>query len=118
MPPRLPSPDGINSIDTDKDTNACDVVSAYSTHLEFEVTEEILVLLFQKHLNDLIGDLCLSKQKIELLASKLEKLNLVEKDVKVSHYRKQNKDLSKAFKVLGSLCYFLLHLFVVTPSLP
>lgn len=47
----------------------------------------------------------LSKQKAELLASGLQERNLVEKDVKVSYYRKRNQDLSAFFKMDGPLCY-------------
>ena len=42
MPLPLPPQDVVDSIDTitDKDTNACNVVSGNSTDLEFDITEE------------------------------------------------------------------------------
>ena len=50
-------------------------------------------------------DFCFSEQKAELIASRLIESHLVEKDVIVSYYRKQYKDLSRAFNVKGSPCY-------------
>ena len=41
----------------------------------------------------------------DVLASRLKEQNMIEKDVKVSYYRKRNRDLSPAFKVEGPLCY-------------
>ena len=64
------------------------------------------ILFSQKHPNDLIRDLCLSKEKAELLASKLKEQNMVEKVVKVSYYRKCNRDFSLAFKVERPFCYW------------
>ena len=53
----------------------------------------------------MIRDLALSKQKAQLLASRLRENNLLQKDVLVSHYRKRNTDLSTVFRVDGPLCY-------------
>ena len=47
-----------------------------------------------------------SKEKAELLASKLKEQNMVEKVVKVSYYRKCNRDFSLAFKVERPFCYW------------
>jgi len=58
------------------------VLFATSTDLG-EGGEERPVLFSQQHLNDLIRDMSLSKQKEELLASRLQERNLVETDVKV-----------------------------------
>ncbi|KAI6661498.1 hypothetical protein LOD99_13371 [Oopsacas minuta] len=44
----------------------------------------------QGELNDLVRDLDLSKEKAELLASRLQQKNLLNKNVIVSHYRKRN----------------------------
>ena len=50
-------------------------------------------------------DLALSKQKTELLASRLQENNLLHADVVDTHYKKCNMDLSTAFRVEGLLCY-------------
>ena len=58
-------------------------------------------------LNDLVRDLFLSKEKSELLVSRLKENNLLEKDVVRSHYRKQNLNLATAFTVDRPLRYCL-----------
>ena len=62
-------------------------------------------LFSQLELNDLIRYLSLSKDKAELIASRLKEKNLVEKNVKVSIYRKRNLSLTKFFKVEGPIVY-------------
>jgi hypothetical protein len=62
-------------------------------------------LFSQFELNDLIRDLSLSKDKAELLASRLKEKNLVEKNVKVSLYRKRNFPLTNFFEVDGPMVY-------------
>ena len=52
-----------------------------------------------------LRDLALSKQKAELLTSRLQENNLFLKDVLVSHHRKRNTDLSTVFKIDGPLYY-------------
>ncbi|GFY66973.1 hypothetical protein TNIN_301991 [Trichonephila inaurata madagascariensis] len=49
--------------------------------------------LNQAELSDLVRDLDLSKQKIELLASRLQQWNLLLPDVKITEYRTREKDL-------------------------
>ena len=63
------------------------------------------ILFSQKHLNDLIIDLCLSTKKAELLASRFKEGNMLEKDIKASYNRKRNRDFSSELKVEGPLCY-------------
>ena len=78
-----------------------------STGFEYKPEEKLKPILFsQKQLNDLIRDLALSKQKAELLPSRLQENNLLQMDVLVSHYRKCNTDLSTVFRVDGPLCYY------------
>ncbi|KAI6647085.1 hypothetical protein LOD99_8922 [Oopsacas minuta] len=55
-------------------------------------------------LNDLVRDLDLSKDKDELLASRLKQKNLLDKDVLVSHNRKRNFDLAQYYTTDGPLC--------------
>ena len=56
-------------------------------------------------MNDLIRDLDLSKERVELLASRLTQKNLLDKDVLISHYRKRNLDIAQHFTTDGPLCY-------------
>lgn len=52
--------------------------------------------LSQAELNDLIRDLDLSKEKAEILGSRLQQWNLLERDVRVSQYRR-HRDLLPFF---------------------
>ena len=45
----------------------------------------------QEDLNDLAGDLYLSKQQPELLAYRLKQWNLVQEDVRITSFRNRNK---------------------------
>ena len=57
----------------------------------------------QQELSDLILDLSLSKDKAELLASRLKERNLLQSDVRVCHYRIRNNVLKTFFRVDGLL---------------
>ena len=93
MPPPVPPQDGLDAIDSSADEdNSEKFISANSTDSEYNTTEDS-ILFSQKHLNNLIRDLCLSKKKIELLASRLKEQNMAGKDVKESYYRKCNRGL-------------------------
>ena len=87
----------------DKDSN---LAPSDSIGSEYEPQKQLKPILFsQEQLNDLIRDLTLSEHKAELLESRLQENNLLQKNVLVSHYRKCNTDLSTVFRVNGPLCY-------------
>jgi len=67
----------------------------------------------QEELSDLIRDLSLSKDKAELLASRLIKRNLLESDDRVCHYRIRNNVLKTFFRVAGPMvfCHDIVGLF-------
>ena len=90
MPPPVPPQHGLDAIDNSADEDNSDGLTS-SNYTDSDTTENP-ILFSQKHLNNLIRDLCLSKKKAELLASRLKERNMVEKDVKVSYYRKRNRD--------------------------
>jgi len=107
MPAPLSPEDGPASIAdevvVDEDSN---LAPSDSTGSEYEPEEKLKTILFsQEQLNILIRDHVLSKQNAELLASRLQENNLLQKDVLVSHYRKRNTDLLTVFRVDGPLCY-------------
>lgn len=56
-------------------------------------------LITQNKLNDLVRDLGLSKQKSELLGSRLQEWNLLDKNATVSFYRKRNITFSSCYKI-------------------
>ena len=89
MPAPLPPKNGLCSLadkvgeDSDEES-----ISAPkdSTDSEYDPEESLKPILFsQKCLNNLIRDLALSKQKAELLASRLQENNLLYADVVVTH---------------------------------
>ena len=108
MPTPLPPENGLDTLaDEVEDSDEGNTPAPKdSTDSEYEPEESLKPILFsQEHLNDLIRDLALSKQKAELLASRLQENNLLHADVVVTHYRKCNMDLSTIFRVDGPLCY-------------
>ncbi|KAI6651194.1 hypothetical protein LOD99_14548 [Oopsacas minuta] len=82
-------------------------VHAESTDANYVPEDELLEpqTFTQGELNDLVRDLDLSKDKAELLASRLKQKNLLDKDVLVSHYRKRNFDLTQYYTTDGPVCY-------------
>ena len=94
MPPQVPLQDGFDAIDCSANKDNFDkFISTNCTDFECDSPADTILVL-QKHLNDLIRDLGLSKEKAELLLSRLKEQNMVKKDVKVSCCRKHNKDFS------------------------
>ena len=86
MPPPVPPQDGLDAIDCSaNEDNSDEFISANSIDSEYD-TRKDSILFSRKHLNDLIKDLCLFKEKAELLASrsKAARLKMIEKDVKVT----------------------------------
>lgn len=62
-------------------------------------------LLNQSELNDLIRDLDLTKEKSELLASRLKQWKLLTNETKVTVYRKRHELFSKYFEKNDSICF-------------
>ena len=107
MPATLPPEDGLASLADEvvfgEDSNFAPSDSIGS---EYEPEENLKPILFSyAQLNDLLKNLALSRQKVELLGSRLQENSLLQKNVLVSNYRKRNTDLSTVFRVGGSLCY-------------
>ena len=63
------------------------------------------ILFSQDALNDLCRDLCLTKDKSELLASRLKERNLLRKGVKITLYRKRAQNLHVLFTLKDDLCF-------------
>ena len=60
---------------------------------------------YQCELNDLVRDLELPKSKAELLGPRLQQWNLLESDVRISLFRRHQKDLVQFFLMEGDLVY-------------
>ena len=59
----------------------------------------------QADLNDLMRDMNLSISQSELLASRLQERNLLEKGVKVTFFRQRTSHLMTFFSTVGDLCF-------------
>ena len=105
MPPPMLSQDWLDAINCSaNEGNFDEFISANSSDSEYYTTENP-ILFSQKHLNDLIRDLCVFNERAELFAPRFkekkfkEKKKKFKKDVKVSYYRKRNRGFSSTFKV-------------------
>lgn len=61
------------------------------------------VFLKQNQLNDLVRDLNLSKQNAELLGSRLQEWNFLDKSTSIT-YRNRNNELKKYFESVATMC--------------
>ena len=61
MPPTLPSQHELDATDSSADEDNSDELIS-SNYIDYDTTEDP-ILFSQKHLNDLIRDVCISKEK-------------------------------------------------------
>lgn len=107
LPVPVPPSDGLASVESDEEHGE----GAYGYNPEFVDPDYVPdedsepKTFTQSELNDLIRDLNLSKDKAELLASRLKQKHLLAKGVAVTHYRSRNHQLTAFFTVNGPLCY-------------
>lgn len=71
----------------------------------FVEREEKIMPFTQSELNDLMRDLDLSKEKSEILASRLQERHMLSSGVKVTYYRDRHKRFSKYFSKTDNVCY-------------
>ncbi len=103
LPIPFPPQDRLDSIAGEMENEEGAVGGDQLQSIDHDYTvEEILKpkTFIQDELNDLIRDLALSKEKAELLASRLKQKHLLDKNVLICHYQ-----LATFFKVDGPLCY-------------
>jgi hypothetical protein len=110
LPVPIPPDDGNILIPEEEDGNTCiELRENESTLSDPEYipsrAERTSKKFSQSELNDLIRDLSLSKEKSELLASRLKEKDMLQMDVRVCQYRYRNKDLIRFFKMDGPLTY-------------
>ncbi|GBO30718.1 hypothetical protein AVEN_205006-1, partial [Araneus ventricosus] len=60
----------------------------------------------QSELNDLVRDLCLSKDGVELLWSRLKDKNLLTPGISLSWYRHREKEFTQFFYKEGNLIFY------------
>ena len=59
----------------------------------------------QQMLHDLARDLDLSKEKSEVLGSRLKQWNLLQAEVYTTSFRRRHEEFSMYFKITGKHCY-------------
>ena len=59
----------------------------------------------QERPNDLVRDLYLSKEKAEILGSRLQQWNLLQEGTTISSFRQRNKSLSSFYATANDICY-------------
>ncbi len=90
LPIPFPPQDRLDFIADEMETEegAVDGDQLQSTDHDYTVEEILEPKTFtQEELNDLVRDLALSKEKAELLSSKLKQKHLLDKNILICHYR-------------------------------
>lgn len=100
LPVPTPSADSSNM-----SSSSASMLSTSDTSFAEHESENKPNLFTQETLNDLCRDLDLSKDKSELLASRLKQRFLLSDGVKITAARKRHEDISKFFSMDGPLCY-------------
>ncbi|KAI6659906.1 hypothetical protein LOD99_14246 [Oopsacas minuta] len=100
--PIPPSSDTIEMDSTDEvDVADADSTSDFSDHDE----NDKMIPMDQAFLNDLVRDLSHSKEKAELLGSRLKELNLLKPGTTISHFRRRHANVSAYFKFEDCVCF-------------
>jgi len=97
FPKAVTIPENSTCVDTDEISESCD-----STDSE---TLPNLEKLSQGKLNDLIRDLELTKEKSEILASRMKQHGFLNPNVKTAIYRSRHEKFSKFFTKQDSICF-------------
>ena len=77
-------------------------------HIELDPSfQHVSAPLFinQERLNDLVRDLYLSKEKAEILGSRLQQWNLLEQGTTISSFRSRNQNLAGYYASAEKICY-------------
>ena len=67
--------------------------------------ESAPLFINQEHLNDLVRDLYLSKEKAEILGSRLQQWNLLEPGTTISSFCSCNQNLAGYYASAKNICY-------------
>ncbi|ESO03076.1 hypothetical protein HELRODRAFT_173956 [Helobdella robusta] len=62
-------------------------------------------MITQGELSDLVRDLGLTKNKAELLGSRLQQWNLLDRGTKISHFRDRHTEFAKFYNKEDNICY-------------
>ena len=90
--------------------NACESTSTESEEEPIELDpsfqhESAPFFINQERLNDLVRDLYLSKEKVEILWSRLQQWNLLEPGTTISSFCSRNQNLAGYYASAENICY-------------
>ena len=101
----VPLPPASPESDTSDEEELSDDGASAEDVFEADLADDKPHLLQQPQLNDLIRDLQLSKEKSELLASRLQEWNLLEKGTSVSYFRTRHEKLAGFYALENDVCF-------------
>jgi len=101
----VPIPPSMSEADDDESSDEECVTADVDELYDPEPDEEKPHLLTQEDLNDLITDLSLSKEKAELLGSRLKQWNLLRKGTKISVFRDRHTNLASFYQMEEGVCF-------------
>lgn len=85
-----------NTETMDEGSDSSGSISSFDTYLgDFQTAK--VKLFTQKHLNDLVRDLALSKEAAEILASRLSEHRVLDSEAKITFYRNRDKEFIQYF---------------------
>lgn len=101
----VPVPPAVGDIESQTSSDDIDLPdSDVYTPLESDVLKQPH-LINQLELNDLIRDLQLSKEKSELLGSRLQEWNLLAEGTKISNFRSRHSTLATFYQTENNICF-------------
>ena len=108
--PDLPVPQPPTEKEDSLSVNACESTSTESEEEPIELDpsfqhESAPLFINQERLNDLVRDLYLSKEKAEILGSRLQQWNLLEPGTTISSFRSRNQNLAGYYASAENICY-------------
>lgn len=102
----IPKPSIIPLVAEEEENEPMEEFEKVEQHDDFrDFSSDTPHMITQNDLNALVRDLNLSKDKAEILASPLKQWNLLEKNTKITSYRKRHKTLTDYFITDNELCY-------------
>ena len=108
--PDLPVPHPPTEKEDSLSVNACENTSTESEEEPIELDpffqhESVPLFINQELWNDLVPDLYLSKEKAEILGSRLQQWNLLEPGTTISSFRSRNQNLAGYYASAENICY-------------
>ena len=108
--PDLPVPQLPTKKEDSSSVNACESTNTESEEEPIELHpsfqhESASFFINQERLNDLVRDLYLSKEKAEILGSRLQQWNLLESRATISSFRSRSQNLAGYYASAENICY-------------